>query len=426
MKKLLLPFLFLSCFAQAQWLFVPDFTLCLAQAPNSILDSTIVMGNSTNALIQSNIYTHDSRENLLEKKFHDVSNNQNDLSTFVYDANDSVVQKTFSSGQPTPTFTMAALMTRNALKQVEHDTVLYLSGSQYTLYSASTYSYGVTGNVTEILMDGYNSSWSPWSRRHFTLNGAGKPTQILLENWVNSAWVNSSQINSTYNNNGDQTDRVLQFWNTSSSAWKNNSRERYAYTGSHLDTLTDYTWNNAWIKNSRNTYSPAGTLDSMTIDTWNGTQWEGDKRYVRTWSQGKLISVVEKGFNSTWQTTWKHEYIYDSNGNHIKTNFYSYFVGATSDWVLLIVTNHYYRASTVGIAEHSLNDTKTYPVPSSSMLYFDSALPVKSGTVYTTSGSEAIRFEGASVNLSAVMPGVYYIKLLLEDGNYRMVKAVRE
>jgi hypothetical protein len=248
----------------------------------------------------------------------------------------------------------------------------------------------------------------------------------LFQAWSNNAWVNSSQTNNTYNGNNDFTDQIFQTWHIATASWLNISRSRWAYTGTQVDTFTTYSWNNnAWIKSSRYTYSPAGAIDSVTLDSWNGTQWQGYKRYVRTWSQGRLTSVIEKGFTNVWQNAWKHEYTYDSNGNNTVTNLSAYNTPSIP-WVLLIVTNHYYSRSTVGIAEQTRNDTKTYPVPSQGMLYFDSVLPIKSGTVYTASGLEVIRFDGASVNLSSVQSGVYFVKLLLEDGNFRIVKAIRD
>ena len=426
MKKFLLSFVFLSTFAQAQWYFVSDFTVSLAQASNSVLDSTIVSGVSPSSLIQSNIYTYDWHERLVKKNFYDVSANQHDLSTFAYDANDSLVKKTFASSLSVPSLTMETSMTRNVLKQAENDTVLYRSGSQYTLNNASIYNYDAGGNIVERVMDFYSGSWAPLNRRQYVRNSASKITNSLFQGWVNNAWENSNQSTTTYNGNNDMTDQIFQSWVTSSSSWKNSGRSRYAYTGSHLDTLTTYTWSNAWINSSRDTYSPAGALDSVTIENWNGTQWEGNVRYVRSWSQGKLTSVVVKQFSTTWENVHKFEYQYDSNGNHTTTNRSIYFTGGTSGWVLLIVTKHYYRPSTVGIAEHTLTNTKTYPVPTSGMLYFDTDLPINGGAVYTASGLEAIRFDGASVDLSLVTSGVYYVKLFMKDGNFKVVKAVRE
>ena len=422
--KLLLPFLFLSYLAQAQGYSMPDYTLSMGQAPNVILDSTVVSGNSSQS--EKINYAHDSRERLVLKDRHYTQLNQKEVTTFNYDLNDSIVQKTFATNQSSVyTYTYLTVMSWNPAKQLAFDTVSTNSGSQYTLNTASSYSYDAGGNIIEIAMNSYYGYWTPSSRSQYIRNSAGKATNNLFQSWVNNAWENSSQNNSTYNSNNDLIDRVYQSWNTSSSSWKNLSRQRYAYTVLHVDTFTTYTWSNAWIKSVRYTYSPAGALDSVTKDTWNGSAWIGNKRYVRTWTQGRLMSVIQKGFNTIWQNEAKQEYAYDVSGNNTGTNFFTYDLPSDS-WFLSLAINHYYRMSTVGIAEHKLNDTKTYPVPSAGMLYFDSAVPVKSGTVYTSSGLEAIHFQGGSVDLSCVTRGVYYVKLLLEDGNVRVVKAIRE
>lgn len=423
MKKLFLPFLFLSGLVQAQGFSVSNYTLSQAQGANYLLDSTVVLGNGN--LLERIKYAHDSRSRLVLKDFRNAQMNQSEVSTFNYDANDSLVQKSYASGQSAPTLTALTVMTRNQAKRIEYDTISYKSGPQYTLNSASSYSYDSGGNVVEIEAHFYNTSWAPSTRRQWTRNTAGKTTNILFQGWVNNAWGNINQNNFTYNSNNDLTDQIFQSWNSSSSLWTNFLRNRWTYTAAHVDTFTTYTWSNAWIKSSRYTYSPAGAIDSVTLDSWNGTQWQGYKRYVRTWSQGRLTSVIEKGFTNVWQNAWKHEYTYDSNGNNTVTNLSAYNTPSIP-WVLLIVTNHYYSRSTVGIVEQMLNNTKTYPVPSQGMLYFDSVLPIKSGTVYTPDGVEAIHFQGTSVDLSSVMPAVYHVKLLLEDGTVRIVKAIRE
>lgn len=423
--KLLFPFLLLSGLASAQAFAVPDYTLSLNHAPNYLLDSTVVKGNSTGSIMERISYTYDGNARLTGKNRRDLQMNQSEISTFNYDLNDSLVQKTYASGQSAPTLTALTVMTRNPAKRVAYDTISYSSGPQYTLNSASSYSYDSGGNLSEMEMHNYTGSWSPFNRRQYVRNGAGKITNALFQGWVNSAWENTTQNNSIYNGNNDLTDQVFQVWNTGSSSWTNLSRARFAYTGSHVDTFTTYSWSNGWMKNGRYTYSPAGAVDSVTIDSWNGAQWAGYKRYVRTWVQGKLTSVIEKGFTSSWENAWKYEYTYDVNGNNTVTSVYVYNT-PSNPWVLLIVTTHYYTMSTVGITEYRIRDTKIYPVPSAGMLYFDSALPVKSGTVYTAGGQEAIRFYGSSVDLASVVPGLYYVKLLLEDGSFRLVKAVRE
>lgn len=421
---LLLSFLVIQSLASAQGFSIPNYTLSLDHATNYVLDSTVVKSNNT--LSQKIKYTYDFRERLVNKHRRDDQANQIEITNFSYDINDSIVQQTYASGQSVPTLTSLTVMSRNTLKQTEHDTISYNSGSQFTVNTASSYTCDAAGYLIQLDRDAYNGSWAPLNHYEFQRNSAGKITYSLFQGWVNNAWENFTQSNTTYNSNNDITDRIFENWVTSSMSWKNNTRYRLAYTATHMDTFSVYTWNNAWINSSRYTYTPAGPLDTVTLDTWNGTAWEGYKRYIRTWASGRMTSVIEQGYTNSWNSAWKYEYIYDANGNHITTNVYAY-NSPSNPWVLLIVSNHYYRTSTVGITERNINhDTKIYPVPSNSQLYIETSLPVRSGILYTSSGTEALQFQGSSVDLSSLTPGIYYIKLILEDGTSRLVKALKE
>lgn len=425
MKKILLLALFAATsFLKAQ-ITAPDYTTCLDHSPAYLPDSTVVTG-STNNTIQRVIYTYDFKERLVNRRFRDLQSNQTDVKTFAYDTNDSLLLKVSAAGQSAPTYTNKTVISRNAAKQMAFDTVSAASGAQYTLSTASTYSYNTSGNLAENITDLFSGSWAPFNRRQFQHNSSGKITSFLFQGWVNSAWENMSQYNNTYNSNNDLVLQVYQAWVPASSTWKNSGKNTNVYTGAHLDTTTNYTWNGTtWENDVRTSYSPAGTIDSVTIEIWNGTLWEGAARFVRTWSQGRLVNMVEKGYTNAWYNDWKYDFQYDANGNHVFTNTYIY-LSLSGTWTSLITTDHYYRKSTVGLKEVDMNDTKTYPVPSAGLLYFESSVPVRGGVLYSTSGQELQYFEGGSTNLSALSPGVYYVKLKLENGSQRMVKAIRE
>ncbi len=424
MKKFLLPFLLLSGSLSAQGFAVSNFTTSMAVAPNCFIDSSKVFGNGV--LNQRIDYTYDNSRRLLKTDRNDTQTNQREIHSYLYDANDSVVQKTHAGGISVTTSTMMTRMTRNQQKLVVHDTVSYNTGAQYTLNAAATYSYDAAGLVTEITRSSYNGTWSLLNRLQITRNAAGKPTSELFMGWVNNAWANSSIKTTTYNSNGDFTDQEIQTWNTASSAWKNSSRSRVVYTGTHVDTFVVYTWNNAWVNFHRYTYSPAGAVDTVTIDYWDGQQWDGFNRYVRTWDQGRLTSVTEQKLISSWENAWKHEYLYDGKGNNTVTNIYAYNSPA-DPWVKIIVTDHHYTCfSTAGVAENSAGKATSYPVPTSGHLYFSTASPVKQGTVYGIKGELILGFEGSAVDLSQTGSGIYFVQLQLLDGSTSVVKAVRE
>jgi YD repeat-containing protein len=421
-KNLTLISLFISLFSVAQTI-VPNFTTCLERSTKFLLDSSVMYGNSTFA--QRVVYTYDAKERLISVFRKDVQLTETEKTTYNYDLNDSLIKKEYGALLSTPSLSNMIVWGRDASKRISSDTISYRTSAQYTPNTSTSFTYDVNGNILETTQDYYSGTWDPLNRRIFQRNSLGKATNILFQGIVNGNWENSSQTNLTYNVNNNVTDEIYQTWVAASSSWKNGFREQYTYTGNHLDMVTSYSWNNAWLNTIRYIYSPIGAIDSVTNESWNGTQWEGFKRYVRTWSQGKLTSLVEKGYTNQWGNAWKYEFVYDSNGNHTKTNFYSY-NSTNNTWDLLIEITHYFRYSTVGLREDHKLETKIYPVPSSDMLYFETELPIRNGSVFSSAGIEVKQFDGSSVNLNNLPDGIYFVKLRLENGNTSIVKAVKK
>lgn len=423
MKKIIFFFtLVILKLASAQTI-VPNFTTCLERSSKFLLDSSVMYGNSTFA--QRVVYTYDAKERLISVFRKDVQLNETERTTYNYDINDSLIKKEYGMLQSAPTSSNMTVWARNASKRISSDTVSYRTTSQYTPNTSTSFTYDANGNIIEAIQDYYSGTWDPLNRRIFQRNSLGKSTNILFQGIVNGNWENSSQTNLTYNANNNVTDEIYQTWVATSSTWKNGFRDQFNYTGNHLDMVTSSMWNNAWVNTIRFTYSPAGAIDSVTNESWNGTQWEGFKRYVRTWSQGKLTSLIEKGYTNQWGNAWKYEFVYDANGNHTHTNFYAY-NSTNGTWGLLIEITHYFRYSTVGLQEDHKLETKIYPVPSSDMLYFETELPIRNGSVFSSAGIEVKQFEGSSVNLNNLPSGIYFVKLRLENGNTSIVKAIKK
>lgn len=413
----------LSCNVFAQEI-VPNYTNSLAQTPSSLLDSSVVIGNST--IRQRIVYTYDSRERLIQRSNRDFAMVQTNQSNYVYDNNDSIIQNQYAAGTSVPTLTALTVISRNSLKQIEFDTVSYSSSGQYTLNNSSSYTYDAAGFLTERVISNYSGIWNLQSRRSYQRNSSGQITSAVFEGRVNGNWQNSTQSINSYNNNNALTEEVFQGWSTTNNVWNNSSRTRYAYTGTHIDTITRFTWNNTWNYVNRYTYSPAGATDTVTIHSRSGSVWQPFRRYIRNWSGNQqLLSIEEQGYTSNWQNAWKYEYNYDASGNNTRNVLYGA-TGGANPWALLSEVFHYYSQSTLGIEEHNPIEFNCYPVPTSDQVYINSPLPIRNGSVYNASGRLVLQFEGEHFSLANQASGIYYLRTQTEQGFNISCKIIRQ
>ena len=57
---------------------------------------------------------------------------------------------------------------------------------------------------------------------------------------------------------------------------------------------------------------------------------------------------------------------------------------------------------------------------------FETELPIRNGSVFSSAGIEVKQCDGSSVNLNNLPDGIYFVKLRLENGNTSIVKAVKK
>lgn len=424
MKKLLLLLATTSAMGQTIGFVVPNYTLSQHLAPGCRVDSTIVTPNSAN-VDERIVYAYDAGNRMVYKDRIQYTTNQREVNTWTYDVNDSLVQKTYASGSGVPSGTMLTRYTRNAANAIATDTILYSTGGPFAPNTVGDYVYDGSGRITEVTRRIYSTSWNNMNRLQYTYNGSGQLINTLFQGW-NNGWQNSVNTDFTYDGNGQITEVLSQNWNVSQSAWVNGNRTQYVYTGTHLDTLTRSNGSTGtWKDVYRFIYGPSGATDTVTYEFWNISQWEGFERYIRTWNQGRMTSVViEEWHSANWEKVWKHDYNINSQGNHVATDLSVY---SGTSWVLLIPTVHHVTChSTVGLAAHTNSTAKVFPVPAEGEVWFSTASPVMHGALLNIQGETVTRFEGDKTDLTALPTGIYFARLELADGSTATGKVIRE
>ncbi|KAA9332144.1 T9SS type A sorting domain-containing protein [Hymenobacter busanensis] len=128
--------------------------------------------------------------------------------------------------------------------------------------------------------------WYGGSTTTYTYNPQGKPTQMVFADSATNALYGKYIMN--YDGQGLLSEFIYQDW--AGSAFRNNTRELYAYDSHGRETLyTDQQWlNNAWVTQesyrTTNTYNTAGTLISQVFESLNiGTNtWQPEERQLYT------------------------------------------------------------------------------------------------------------------------------------------------
>lgn len=144
---------------------------------------------------------------------------------------------------------------------------------------------------------------------------------------INNQWISSEKDEYIYDINGNLTQEIWSEWDIPSSSWVGDWKYVYTYDASgNRDRETSYIWDNdinQWIAN----YKTDFTYDSYRNETdeiqynWNEdlNQWD--------------IS-----------TTYKHEYLYDNNGNITQKTDQALYVGF-DQWFYTGKTQYTYNAS---------------------------------------------------------------------------------
>ena len=92
------------------------------------------------------------------------------------------------------------------------------------------------------------------------------------------SWVNYGQYLHQYDGNNNQTEQLLQYWNTVTTAWVNNNKNNSTYNSQNSQlTILYQIWNTGtgWENTTyvMNTYDMHNNLSERVVQNWDGAAW---------------------------------------------------------------------------------------------------------------------------------------------------------
>lgn len=251
-----------------------------------------------------------------------------------------------------------------------------LDNSTWDNLSRTTNTYDASSRLEQAVTDAWDdadSEWDPVSRTTNTYDGDGNLTEVLVENRNNSTWQKTSRTLNTYNSSGNITNTKQQQWtgswatqletiNTYDSQGRleetivkqfgrNQTRTTNTYDNGRLIQERVETWNGQWVNSTQTLYTDFNANDlpeTVTEQTWSGSDWDNLRRDLNTFSGLKLTQVLEQTWNgSDWDDESQVTVTY--NGHLVTEVVEETWDG--SDWV---------NASRTGISYDSMDRITTF------------------------------------------------------------------
>lgn len=200
-----------------------------------------------------------------------------------------------------------------------------ITGSSFQNSGKITYNYDLNDHLLQILdqyWDVSSSTWINMSRRTYTNNAMGLPTDHLREVWQNGNWASNTATTSSYDVSGKKTSNVYATWSSIDNAWVTHSKDIYTYDANNylVNTLrqswipASSTWNNRGQTNYVN--HPTGSIHQEITQYWRDTFsiWQDQQKITYTYP-GEVTSLQE------YDAEHLAPVYFDLQGNEIERRF---------------------------------------------------------------------------------------------------------
>lgn len=201
-----------------------------------------------------------------------------------------------------------------------------------------TRTYNSDNLVLESLSQSWDSPLNDWtnSGRSFSVyDQQGNQTQLLLQSWVSSSWVNNQVNDYEFDAQGNLTSRTIKSWSSSLNNWENQERYFWTYNGNQQQSeFLVQEWNagaSIWLNDNRteNIYDSANLLTQELYANWNqaNNTWEqsgkSDFTYTPANKINEQITQIWLSGSSTWQNQSRQTYEYSTLDVLIARNQFS-------------------------------------------------------------------------------------------------------
>jgi hypothetical protein len=204
------------------------------------------------------------------------------------------------------------------------------------------------GRVIEDVYQIYeNSEWVNEDRFLFQYDGANQfPSVIIWQEWdVNgNDWFNFEREILEYNDQGKETDLIIEYWDDDKNEWIPNDRTVTSYTdaGEYLEMLFYYWEFDEWELIDRMQWIYENDrLVQMNEEYWDGEEWWIEFRTMFKYDNdgNNILRLTE--YYDEWDDEWfpeiRYHYSYDADGNEIESILQWWFE-VEEDWLSFMRT----------------------------------------------------------------------------------------
>lgn len=147
--------------------------------------------------------------------------------------------------------------------------------------SRKTTSYDVDGHISEQVLERFNGgSWKNSRKRTWSWDpGAMQPAQTIAQIWSSSEqeWVNNTRKSYSIGGDGLWSNAIIEQWNPSTGMWENDLREQLTINlANATNNYSLNTWNGEWQANLRGEFSFSTDETQALLQSWNTTEMQYD------------------------------------------------------------------------------------------------------------------------------------------------------
>ncbi len=155
------------------------------------------------------------------------------------------------------------------------------------------------------------------------------PVDLLSQMWEDNDWMNMAYTQFYYDTNGLLTNDLNQGW--TGDAWIDNSRTTYTYENNLQTMMETENWENeTWVPYIRAqwTYNENGRVTHVLNQNWTNNEWVNTSQSTYTYDGDNCTELLMENWNAgAWETQHKTTYEYDGEGNNIVSISETYMFG---------------------------------------------------------------------------------------------------
>jgi len=290
-----------------------------------------------------------------------------------------------------------------------------------TPFDKFSLTYDESGRRVEDLARRWNGAWQDVSKYNYIYE-EDKMT-VVSSLWRAEKWSVASKTEYYYNSEGKKAYSLYYLWNNANEDWSKPAiKEEWTYDKngrmteyqeSHINTET-MAWNDCSARIIYS-YDNEGNLSEelyKSVNMQNGLWADGGKCIYSANGKGEKTVASYNYIANKWLPDGKSVYIYDNEGNIIRSEHSGSKDEAFSAYCIYTYSDAYFFAE-----EFTAGDINVYPNPvvSSFELTVPAALVGNTASLFDLSGqpvkSIAVSSETVRVDVSGLSKGVYFLKI---------------